>query len=265
MYFVSCSPHHRLSDHTFSDITVCQVACRIEKNVFQSGYMGCSCACAASRRLLMHANNWNIQFWGSFMTWLCTIIAWHCSADSLRETNIGKKGRRRNRGREIFAWAARAFFCRRLRCSTAFCFCVCTSTPALLPVPNASAASCVLLYSGLRSLEVSSVVSQSKFRWNFSLAFRTFFFTFSAPRYCSLISSSSFSFSLSVVSRSCTATKICRADYHLLLPARWHILPGPMPLEDLLIWSRYKLSIQERLHLQMKDTLDTKFFVPAYC
>jgi len=51
----------------------------------------------------------------------------------------------------------------------------------------------VWLYSGLRSREVSSPASQSKLNLNFSAPFRTFFFFFSAPRYCALISASSFS------------------------------------------------------------------------
>lgn len=66
-------------------------------------------------------------------------------------------------------------------------------SPALMPLPNSSAASCVWLYSGLRSLLVSSPASQSKLNLNFSLGRSAFLRVLSAPRYCCLISSSSFS------------------------------------------------------------------------
>mmetsp|Transcript_37221 Transcript_37221/g.82795 ORF Transcript_37221/g.82795 Transcript_37221/m.82795 type:complete len:373 (+) Transcript_37221:415-1533(+) len=74
-------------------------------------------------------------------------------------------------------------------------FCSRRSMPARMPRPKSSMASCVWAYRGLRSLLVSSPASQSKLNLNFSLGRITFFFCFSCPRYCCLISSSSFSFS----------------------------------------------------------------------
>ena len=87
----------------------------------------------------------------------------------------------------------------------AFCvFCSRLSTPARSPRPKSSAASCFLSYSGLRSRDVSSALSQSNLNLNRSEALTTFFLTFSAPMYASFscVSSASLAFSSRSLRRS---------------------------------------------------------------